>query len=50
MQIVKRTYTETITELNQQLDLLKQQNDQLETEKHLLNEQLDHLSAVAPGK
>ena len=43
-QTMQDTYANTINELNQQLRLFKQQNDQLETEKYILNQQLEKLS------
>ncbi|CAF3671069.1 unnamed protein product [Adineta steineri] len=41
IETIKQTYTDTINELNQQLTMVKQHNDQLETEKSVLNQQLE---------
>jgi len=49
-QTMQQTYLNTINELNQQLSLLKQQNDQLETEKYLLNQQLENQSSISFNK
>ncbi len=45
-QAIQQTYLNTIDELNQQLRLLKQQNDQLETEKYILNQQLENQASI----
>jgi hypothetical protein len=43
---VQRAQINAINELNQELRLLKQQNDQLETEKYILNQQLEKQSSI----
>jgi hypothetical protein len=43
---VQQAHLNTINELNQELRLLKQQNDQLETEKYILNQQLEKQSSI----
>lgn len=40
-QALQQTHGDTIDTLNAELRLLKQQNDQLETEKYILNQQLE---------
>jgi hypothetical protein len=44
---MQQTYVNTINELNEQLRLFKQQNDQLETEKYILNQQLENQSSIS---
>jgi hypothetical protein len=43
---IQQAHLNTINELNQDLRLLKQQNDQLETEKYILNQQLENQLSV----
>ncbi len=43
---IQQAHLNKINELNQELRLLKQQNDQLETEKYILNQQLEKQSSI----
>jgi hypothetical protein len=43
---IQQAHLNTINQLNQELRLLKQQNDQLETEKYILNQQLEKQSSI----
>ena len=45
-QIVQENYARAINQLNQQIQILKQQNDQLETEKYILSQQLENRSPI----
>lgn len=50
-QALQQTFGDKINALNAELRLVKQQNDQLETEKYILNQQLEkERSASTPGK
>ncbi|CAF4306265.1 unnamed protein product, partial [Adineta steineri] len=48
MESIRQSYLNTVNELNQELLAMKEQYDQLDAEKHILNDKLENQSVIQP--